>query len=81
MVDAWDAGLFNILPIHLTVHDEIDCSMPKTRVGIEAGAELRHIMETALTLRVPIIAEAEYGSNWIDLKPFDAKSMLKEIGA
>lgn len=79
MVNAWKAGIFDVLPLHLTVHDELDNSMPKTLAGIEAGAELKYMMENALTLRVPIIAEAEYGDNWVDLKDFDKTELIKEI--
>lgn len=53
--------------------------MPKTLAGIEAGAELKYLMENALKLRVPIIAEAEYGDNWVDLKDFDKTELIKEI--
>jgi DNA polymerase-1 len=64
MVSADSAGLFNVLTPHLTVHDELGVSVPKTREGIEAYEELKRMMETVLELRVPIIAEAEYGSTW-----------------
>lgn len=67
MVDAYYAGIFNTLKPHLTVHDELDCSMPKTKEGLEAGQELKHVMETCIKLKVPIIADAEIGENWGEL--------------
>jgi len=78
MVNAWEAGIFDVLPLHLTVHDEIDCSMPRTPIGVEAAAELKNIMEKALVLRVPIIAEAEIGPNWVDLVSFDPDTLKKQ---
>lgn len=67
MVDAYNAGIFNVLHPHITVHDELDCSMPKTKEGLEAGQELKHLMEICLPLKVPIYAEAEIGENWGEL--------------
>ena len=64
MVDAYDAGIYNILYPHLTVHDELDQSMPKTKEGYEAAKELKCIMENCIKLKVPIIAECEVGPNW-----------------
>jgi len=68
MVDAYEAGVFDVLIPHLTVHDEMDCSMPRTEIGRDAGEELKHIMETSIRLRVPVIVDAEIGENWGDLK-------------
>lgn len=48
----------------LTVHDELDHSRPDTAEGLEAMREVKHIMETVMTLKVPVIAEMESGPNW-----------------
>lgn len=66
MHDAYRAGIFDVLKLHATVHDELDASTPKTKEGVEAGMELQHIMETCLTLRVPVKAEAGGGKNWAE---------------
>jgi len=68
MVDAWDAGVFNVLVPHLTVHDELNSSVPRTKEGHEAFEELRHIMEQAVTLEVPVLADGTLGSNWDEAK-------------
>ena len=68
MYDIYQAGIFDTIPIHLTVHDEIDMSIPKTKEGIEAVVEAKHIMETCVTLKVPVISDLEIGANWADLK-------------
>lgn len=65
MVQIWEAGLCKVLgaPL-LTVHDEIDFSVPDTAEGREAFAESVRIMETAIPFRVPILAEAELLTTW-----------------
>ena len=55
-------------PALLTVHDELDHSTPKTNAGREAMLECRHIMETVMKLKVPIIADMESGPNWGECK-------------
>ena len=64
IVDSFKAGIFTVLVPHLTVHDELGVSVPKTKEGIEAYQELKHIMENVVHLKVPIIAEAEIGTSW-----------------
>jgi DNA polymerase-1 len=64
MVDSYQAGLFNVLHPHITVHDELDFSIPRTKEGREATKELKYIMENCLKLNVPVIAELEVGPNW-----------------
>jgi DNA polymerase-1 len=68
MYDAWLAGVFDTLPPHLTVHDELDVSVPQNEQGKEAVKELKYIMENAITLKVPVIAELEIGPSWARLK-------------
>lgn len=64
MFKAWKAGVFNELVPHLTIHDEIVVSVPKTYAGVEAFFEMHHIMETAIPLRVPVISNPEIGHTW-----------------
>lgn len=66
MVRAYEKGLFNILIPHLTVHDEIDCSVPNTAEAREALQELKHTMETAVPCSVPIIVDCGLGANWAE---------------
>ena len=79
MVRAWDEGLFKILTFHLTVHDELGVSIPKTKEGILAYKRLKEIMETCVELKVPILAEAEIGTNWHDVEPFDPEKLIEEL--
>lgn len=71
MVDAYEAGVFNVLFPHLTVHDEMDVSVPKTKEGKEASLELKHIMETCVRLRIPIFADMESGPSWGEVKKME----------
>jgi DNA polymerase I-like protein with 3'-5' exonuclease and polymerase domains len=71
MADTYAAGVYNVLTPHITVHDELDVSIPRTREGRDAFAEMKHLMETAVKLRVPVVAEAEIGPNWGTLKEFE----------
>lgn len=64
MVDAWRSGVFDVLVPHLTVHDELDCSVPEGKAGDEAVAELKRICENTIPLRVPLVAECELMETW-----------------
>ncbi len=78
MLEIWRAGIFDVLKPHITVHDELDVSVPKTIAGIEAFAEMHRIMETCIEIKVPIKAEAEIGTTWADVKEFDYDEKRKE---
>jgi DNA polymerase I-like protein with 3'-5' exonuclease and polymerase domains len=68
MVDAYEAGVFDVLVPHLTVHDELDYSVPKTKAGYEAEKELKYIAENCVKFKVPLKFELERGENWGELK-------------
>lgn len=71
MVDAYDKGLFNVLTPHLTVHDELDISIPRNKEGKEAVLELKHTMENCVDLKVPIKVDLEIGSSWGTVKEIE----------
>jgi len=60
----------------LTVHDELDGSSNFLE-HIEAHQELKHIMETCLPLKVPVVADPEIGPNWADCN----KICMNKLGA
>lgn len=66
MVKAYEDGLFDVLLPHLTVHDELDVSVPQTKEGKEALAALKHTMETAIELSVPLRVDCKEASNWAE---------------
>ena len=69
MVKIWQSGVCSVLgaPL-LTVHDELGLSKPKTKAGNEAMKELTNIMQTVVTLKVPLVAEGKEGRNWKEAK-------------
>jgi len=65
MVQIWESGVCDVLGApHLTVHDELDFSMPDTPEGREAIAEVKRIMETCIELQVPLVVDVELGPSW-----------------
>lgn len=69
MVQIWESGVCDTLgaPL-LTVHDELDWSVPRTKAGKEAIEEVHYIMQNCHQLRVPIIADVEHGPSWGECK-------------
>ena len=66
LITADEAGIYDVLTLHLLVHDEHVNSVPFTKEGTEAAVELQHIMGNVYKeqLLVPIKAECELGPNW-----------------
>jgi DNA polymerase-1 len=66
LITAYDAGIYDVLTLHLLVHDEQVNSVPFNKEGAEAAVELQHIMGSVYRdeLLVPIKAECELGPNW-----------------
>jgi DNA polymerase-1 len=69
MVDIWESGVCDIIgPPLLTVHDELDDSVPQTPAGRQAADEAARLMADAITIRVPVLVDADYGNNWGECK-------------
>lgn len=63
MLKCYKDGIFDETGVpRLTVHDELDFSDEGGHD--EAFKEMKHIMETALPLRVPVKVEGEIGPDW-----------------
>lgn len=60
----WDSTF-----LHLTVHDELDFSIPRDAAGDRFIAEAKERMED-FELRVPVIVDTETGENWGTVKPY-----------
>ena len=67
LIEAHEAGLWDTLPLHVTVHDEAGFSIPQTKEGEEAAREVQHIGETVVTLKVPLKVDRENGPNWAEV--------------
>jgi len=79
MVEAAEQGLTDILTMHITVHDELVCSVPKTVEGLEAVKKLQHIMENTTKLSIPLLADPELGKDWYNVEEFNEEELRKEI--
>jgi DNA polymerase I-like protein with 3'-5' exonuclease and polymerase domains len=65
MYDIYKSGVMDVIGApHLTVHDELDWSIPRTREGIEAAMEVENILVNCVKLRVPLMVEVSKGKNW-----------------
>ncbi len=65
MVLIWERGICNYLKAPLlTVHDELNWSVPGTKEALQAHDEAVRIMETCHKLRVPLICDSGKGKNW-----------------
>ncbi len=63
MHKCYKDGVFDETGVpRLTVHDELDFSDPGGRN--KAFEEMKHIMETALPLLIPVKADGEIGADW-----------------
>jgi DNA polymerase I-like protein with 3'-5' exonuclease and polymerase domains len=69
MLDCYEAGINDVIgaPL-LTVHDELDCSVPNTKEGKEAFDEMVNIMENTIKLKIPVRVDADLGNNWAECK-------------
>lgn len=61
----WRGGPNKIL---MQVHDELLCEVPDDEYRMGAKDDLVLVMEDAMSLRVPLVAEAKIGGTWAELK-------------
>lgn len=80
MVDTYEAGIHDILPCHITMHDEMVNSVPPTKQGLEALREMREIMRKVFDLRVPLKVSAEASpKSWADVSEAGFKELEKMV--
>jgi DNA polymerase I-like protein with 3'-5' exonuclease and polymerase domains len=77
ILTAYEHGIFNELPMHLTVHDENVVSMPFNKHGFQALEALIEDMRGAYAeqLSVPLTVSCEVGANW----GYWSKDIFKEM--
>lgn len=72
MVACFESGVFDVLTPLITVHDEMDVSVPDSPSGREAFTEMCNIMERIGTekygLEVPLKVDSSLGNNWSEAK-------------
>ena len=54
----------------LQVHDELVLECPREELG-ETVRQARQVMETAYSLSIPLSTDARWGTNWLELQPFE----------
>jgi len=67
MVNIWESGLLDKpeeFMLSLAVHDEFDGSIGRSPIALEKFREVKHLMDTALEIEVPILTEAKTGTDW-----------------
>lgn len=65
MLQYWKSGLFDVMPMLLTVHDENGFSYDGSKLHQEALLEARHQMENPFPgLKVPLISSCDSGLSW-----------------
>ena len=65
MLEVWDN---KVMDIGLTIHDELDFSVPKNKEGEEKLKEVVHLMKNAVELNVPLQVDVERGASWGEIK-------------
>jgi DNA polymerase I len=51
----------------LQIHDELVFEAPDDRIA-DLSEQVRHEMQTALELRVPLVVDTGIGANWLEAK-------------
>jgi DNA polymerase-1 len=65
MVRIYKCGVLAVTGVpHMTVHDELDLSIPRTKAGKEALQEVRRQMEEVVAHSVPLKVDVGVGKNW-----------------
>jgi DNA polymerase-1 len=67
LIKGWKDGVFNVLKINLTVHDEFVFNTPYNKEGTEAAVYFQHeCMEAAYknVLKVPLRSSMDMGPTW-----------------
>lgn len=66
MLNAWDDGVFDVLTMHIQVHDELVVSIPQSKEGVEAAVHMEECMNNSYKdrLSVPIKAVGGVGDDW-----------------
>lgn len=68
MLEIWKAGICDVLGAPLiTVHDELNWSIPQTKIALEAHQAAVDIMSNCYKLKVPLLVSSKRGKNWGDL--------------
>lgn len=68
IVRAYKEDVLKNLKMHVTVHDELGGTVYPSDEQVAQVVKLEGIMENTVKLKIPLLAEAEFGMNWNDVK-------------
>lgn len=80
MLEAYEGGVLEALTLLLTVHDELDSSVPRTRQGAEASRELHHLLVNSYPLSIPVLAGVDLGPSWGSLEECEPEEIATKLG-
>ena len=67
MLKGYEDGYFDVIGVpRLTVHDELNFSLPSGKQAEDGFYDFVRVMETVLPLRVPVLTDAKIESNWAE---------------
>lgn len=81
IVRAYKERVFEKLKIHVTVHDELGGTLYPTEEQVAQVIKLEDIMENTVKLSIPLLAEAEFGPNWNDVRSPEEWLSLRDAGS
>lgn len=68
MLKIWESGICDVLGApSITVHDELNWSVPQTKIALEAHQAAVDIMKNCYKLKVPLLVSSKSGKNWGEL--------------
>jgi DNA polymerase-1 len=81
MTDTYEAGIYDVLIPSISLHDEMVASVPDTKQGAEALAEMGEIMRHVFDLRVPLKVSQELSAkSWADVNEPEQAEFFKRHG-
>lgn len=77
MLQYWESGLQDVMPMLLTVHDETSFSFDGSKLHQEALLEARHQMEHPFDgLKIPLLSSCDSGANWGNVEELPYENIL-----
>jgi DNA polymerase-1 len=79
MLKYWKSGLFDIMPMLLTVHDETSFSFDGSKLHQEALLEARHMMENPFPMNIPLLSSCDSGPNWGEVEELPYNDIFRMV--
>lgn len=79
IVLADDEGLWDVLPLYVTVHDEIGFGVTATKESVRAAERVAQLMSSAYIISVPVFVSPEIGDNWYESSQDNAEELFRSL--